>query len=86
MKRYYVYILTNKRNGILYTGVTSNLQERVYQHKNKLAKGFTSKYKISKLVYFEETSDVEIALQREKQLKRRRRAWKLKLIEEKNSK
>ncbi len=69
MKIYYVYMLTNKRNGTLYIGVTSNLQQRIYQHKNKLIKGFTQKYNIDKLIYFEETNDVNIAIKREKQLK-----------------
>ncbi len=84
MKLYYIYILTNKRNGTLYTGVTSNLQKRIYEHKNKLIKGFTQKYSIDKLVYFEETNDINIAIQREKQLKAGSRKKKLELIESHN--
>ncbi len=83
MKLYYVYILTNKRNGTLYTGVTSNLQKCIYEQ-NKLVKGFTQKYSIDKLVYFEETNDVNIAIQREKQLKAGSRKKKLELIESHN--
>jgi len=84
MKTYYVYILTNQRNGTLYIGVTSDLYKRVYQHKNKLIKGFTQKYEIDKLIYFEETNIVSIALYREKQLKKWNRKWKLELIEKEN--
>lgn len=84
MNTYYVYILASKRNGTIYVGVTNNLQRRVYQHKNYLVEGFTKKYKIHTLVYFEETSDVQSALAREKQLKHWERIWKLRLIEEAN--
>jgi len=82
--QYYVYILANKRNGTLYTGVTSDLIKRVYDHKNDLADGFTKKYGIHQLVYFEQAGDVNSAIAREKQLKNWHRQWKLDLIEEKN--
>jgi putative endonuclease len=68
MKSYYVYIMTNKSR-THYTGVINNLEHRVYEHKNKLIAGFTNKYNITKLVYYEETSDVNSALAREKQIK-----------------
>ncbi|PID52293.1 MAG: hypothetical protein CR972_02350 [Candidatus Moraniibacteriota bacterium] len=84
MKQYYVYILASQKNGTLYIGVTSNLQKRVFEHKEKLVAGFTEKYNVDKLVYFEQTGDVQSALLREKQLKKWNRDWKLKLIEEKN--
>jgi len=69
-KNYYVYILASKRNGTLYIGVTSDLKGRVYQHKNNLVEGFTKKYKVHILVYYEQTSDVTSALEREKRLKK----------------
>jgi putative endonuclease len=78
---YYVYILASRRNGTLYIGVTNNLLRRVYEHKKKIVKGFTSKYKVDKLVYFEQTDDVHSALAREKKLKKYNRSWKLKMIE-----
>ena len=84
MKSYYVYILASKRNGTLYTGVTDNLIKRIWQHKNDLAEGFTKNYKVHTLVYFEETSDINSAITREKQLKRWKRKWKLELIEKSN--
>lgn len=84
MKSYFVYIMTN-RSKTLYTGVTNNLERRVYEHKNKLVAGFTSKYNITKLVYYEETSDVHSALAREKQIKGWLRAKKIALIEAENS-
>ena len=68
-KQYYVYIATNKRNTTLYTGVTDNVIKRIYQHKNKLIEGFTSKYNINKLVYYETFDDPENAILREKQIK-----------------
>ena len=80
MKTYYVYIMTNK-TGTLYTGVTNNLERRVYEHKHKLIPGFTSKYNITKLVYYEEGNDVNAALAREKQIKGWLRAKKIALIE-----
>ncbi|MDP2704240.1 MAG: GIY-YIG nuclease family protein [bacterium] len=84
MRDYYVYILASKRNGTLYIGVTSNLQQRVYQHKNNLIEGFTKKYHVHHLVYFEQTTDVQSALGREKQLKAWKRNWKIQLIEQSN--
>ena len=83
MKQYFVYILTNQRK-TFYIGVTNDLIKRVWQHKNKLADSFTKKYNIDRLIYFEQTGDVNSAIAREKQLKRWRRAWKEDLINEKN--
>ena len=76
MKQYYVYILTNKTNKVLYIGVTNNLIRRMYEHKNKLVDGFTKKYNLMKLVHFETTTDIHSALVREKQLKNWHRNWK----------
>lgn len=84
MKRYFVYILTNRSNKVLYIGVTNNIERRMYEHKNKLAKGFTEKYNLNKLIYFEETRDVHSALKREKQLKNWHRDWKRNLISDFN--
>ena len=82
---YYVYILTNAHKKVLYTGVTNDLIRRVYEHKNHLDKGsFTARYNIEYLVYYEETSDVESAIEREKQIKSWNRKHKNKLIETKN--
>ena len=83
-KHYYVYILASKRNGTLYIGVTSNLIKRVWQHRNKIVSGFTAEYDVFMLVYFEEYSNVEEAIAREKYLKGKKRDYKLNLIEEKN--
>ena len=83
MKHYYVYILAN-HSKTLYTGVTSNLQRRLYEHKQHLVAGFTSKYHVTRLVYFEETSDVRAALAREKCIKGWLRAKKIALIEASN--
>ena len=83
MKQYYVYIMTN-RSRTLYIGVTNNLQRRMYEHKHHLMAGFTSKYDLTRLVYFEETSDVNIAIAREKQIKGWLRAKKVALIESMN--
>ncbi len=80
----YVYILANKRNGTLYVGVTNDLIRRVYEHKNDLTEGFTKKYQIHTLVYFENTGNIESAIKREKQLKRWQRQWKISLIEKQN--
>ena len=77
----YIYILFNKRNGTLYTGVTSDLIKRVYEHKNKLVEGFTKKYNVDKLGYYEIFIDISEAIKREKQIKGGSRAAKLKLIE-----
>ncbi|MCX5877650.1 MAG: GIY-YIG nuclease family protein [Deltaproteobacteria bacterium] len=83
-KQFYVYILASKRNGTLYVGVTSDLVKRVWEHKNNLVKGFTEKYGVDKLAYYEEHIDAENAILREKQIKKWNRSWKLRLIEEKN--
>ena len=82
--KYYVYILASQKNGTLYIGMTNDLQQRVYQHKIGIKKGFTQKYGVSILVYFEEFQQVEQAIERENNLKKWKRAWKLKLIEEEN--
>ena len=79
-KDYYVYILASRKNGTLYVGVTSDLIKRVWEHKNKLIEGFTQKYNTDKLVYFEQCSNVESAISREKRLKKYNRKWKLELI------
>jgi len=84
-KQYYVYILASKRDGMLYVGVTANLIKRVYEHKNDLVEGFTNKYHIHSLVYFEVAEDVTSAITREKQLKKWNRAWKVALIEKNNA-
>ena len=84
MKSYYVYILASYRNGTLYLGVTSNLIQRVYQHKYGLIKGFSSKYNVNDLVYYEIHSEVTEAILREKQLKDWNRLWKICLIEKFN--
>ena len=84
-KQYYVYILANKRNGTIYIGVTNNLKRRVGEHKEDLIEGFTKKYRIHNLVYFESYNDIKDALTREKRLKKWNREWKIKLIEENES-
>ena len=84
MNKYYVYILANKTNSVLYIGVTNNLERRIYEHKNKLLPGFTEKYNVAKLVWYEECSDVKAAIQREKNLKKWKRSWKNTLIEKEN--
>jgi putative endonuclease len=81
----YVYILFNKRNGTLYTGVTSNLIRRVYEHKNKLIDGFTKKYSVDKLGYYEIFDDIKQTIAREKQIKGGSRKDKLRFIEDFNS-
>jgi putative endonuclease len=82
---YYVYILTNKTHSVLYTGVTGDLVRRIYEHKHNADPGsFTAKYKVHKLVYFEETSDVNVAIEREKQIKRWKRENKIALIMKSN--
>ncbi len=81
---FYVYILASRRNGTLYIGVTSNLIQRVEQHKNSFTKGFTKKYGVYKLVYFENHKYINNVLLREKQLKSWKRDWKIKLIEATN--
>lgn len=82
---YYVYILASQRNGTLYIGVTSNLTQRIYQHKIGKINGFTKKYKVNILVYYETVEDINSAIQREKRLKAWRRQWKIDLIEKNNS-
>jgi len=84
MKQYYTYILTNKKDGTLYVGVTSNLIKRVYEHKNKFVDGFTKKYQLDKLVHYEIFDDPANAIQREKRLKKWDRIWKVELIEKEN--
>ena len=82
---YFVYILTNKTNKVLYTGVTNNLERRLYEHKNHLVDGFSSKYNTTKLVYYEVSESIESAIAREKQIKSYRRDKKIALINELNS-
>ncbi len=84
MNTYYIYILASKRNGTLYIGVTSNLKRRVYEHKENIIDGFTKKYSVHNLVWYETTNSIASAITREKQLKKWKRKWKLNLIEEKN--
>ena len=84
MKTYYVYILASKRNGTLYIGVTNNLIRRVYEHKNDLTSGFTKKYGVHQLVYYEQCDDIVPAIQREKRLKKWNRQWKIEFIEKEN--
>ncbi|MDO4804382.1 MAG: GIY-YIG nuclease family protein [Lachnospiraceae bacterium] len=81
MNRYYVYILTNWNNNVMYIGVTNDIQRRLFEHKNKMVDGFTKKYNVDKLVYVEEVSDVYAAIQREKQLKGWTREKKNNLVE-----
>ncbi len=83
-RNYYVYILASKRNGTLYIGVTSDLKRRVYEHRNNLVDGFTKKYHVHILVYYEGTNNAESAIRREKQFKKWERKWKLELIEKNN--
>lgn len=83
-KQYYVYILASKRNGTLYTGITSDLIKRTWQHKNGRVKGFSKRYSTKILVYFEAHKDVEEAILREKRIKKWNREWKIKLIEKTN--
>jgi putative endonuclease len=83
-KQFAVYILANKRNGTLYVGVTSDLQQRAWTHKNDLVEGFTKKYGVHRLVYCELHQDMMSAITREKQIKKWNRAWKLELIEKSN--
>ncbi|MHB2154791.1 GIY-YIG nuclease family protein [Calditrichota bacterium GD2] len=83
-KYYFVYIMTNWNNKIMYVGITNNLMRRVYEHKNKLIDGFTKKYNINKLVYYETFQDVRAAIEREKEIKKWRREKKNKLVNTKN--
>ncbi len=84
MKSYYVYILASKRNGSLYVGVTNNLSRRIFEHKNDLLDGFTKKYRIHLLVYYEVHDEIESAINREKNIKAWKRHWRLELIEKDN--
>jgi len=86
MKYFYVYILSSKRNGTLYVGVTSNLIKRVDEHKNDVVAGFTKKYKVHNLVWYETHDNAVSAISREKQIKKWKRQWKLQLIEKDNQK
>jgi putative endonuclease len=81
---YWVYILASRLGGTLYIGVTNNLVRRVYQHRTGVPAGFTTEYGVRRLVYFEQHTDIEAAIRREKRLKRWNRAWKIRLIEENN--
>ena len=83
-KSYFVYIITNKNNNVLYTGITNNLIRRIYEHKEKIFKGFSAKYNLNKLVYFGCTNDVKEAINREKQIKGGSRKKKLDLINSMN--
>ena len=83
-RTYYVYLLTNWNNKVMYLGVTNNLKRRIYEHKNKLIKGFTEKYNLNKLVFFEETQDITSAIAREKEIKKWRREKKNQLVNRMN--
>ncbi len=83
-KIFYIYILAKARNSTFYVGMTSNLQKRIWEHKNGIANGFTKKYSIKTLVYYEIHDNAESATKREKRLKKWNRAWKMRLIEEQN--
>jgi len=84
MKNFYVYMLCSKRNGTLYAGVTSDLVKRIYEHKNNLVEGFTKKYDVHRLVWYEVHETSEAAINREKQIKKWNRKWKINLIERNN--
>jgi putative endonuclease len=81
---YYVYLLASDRNGTLYVGVTNDLVRRIYEHKNKILRGFTTQYGVNRLVWFEAFDDPTNAIAREKDIKKWRRVWKLRLIEQSN--
>jgi putative endonuclease len=83
-RNYWVYILASKVGGTLYIGVTSNLVKRVYEHRTEAVAGFTKEYGVHRLVYFEQHTDIEAAIWREKRLKKWNRVWKIRLIEETN--
>ena len=85
MKQYYLYILASRKNGTLYVGVTSDLPKRITEHKQNFTEGFTKKYKVHILVYYEVYKDIQEAILREKQIKNWTRNWKISLIEETNS-
>ena len=84
MKTYYIYLMASQKNGTLYLGVTNDLVRRVWQHKSNVNEGFTKKYSVHLLVWYEATIDVKVAIQREKQMKKWRRQWKINLIEKEN--
>ncbi|HSF93588.1 MAG TPA: GIY-YIG nuclease family protein [Thermohalobaculum sp.] len=84
MRRYYVYLLASDRNGTLYTGITGDLIRRIYEHRTSAVPGFTARYSVHRLVYFEIYDDPETAILREKRLKKWNRAWKVRLIEDHN--
>ena len=83
-KQYYLYITASIKEGTLYVGITNDLLKRIYEHKNNLIDGFTKKYNVHKLVYYEETNDIQSAIQREKQIKKWKREWKINLIKKFN--
>ncbi|MCK4663524.1 MAG: GIY-YIG nuclease family protein [Bacteroidales bacterium] len=83
---YYVYMITNLSNKVLYIGVTNDLKRRIYEHKNGAINGFTKKYNVYKLIYFEHFTNIEHAIKKEKQLKKWKRLWKNELVESKNPK
>ena len=83
--RYYVYLLCSRKGGTLYLGVTHDLTRRIYEHKQKTTPGFTARYNVDRLVWFECYDDPQTAIEREKELKKWRRAWKIDLIENENS-
>jgi len=84
MRDYYVYIFASRKNGTLYIGVTNDLVKRIWEHRSDLVEGFTQKYGVHRLVWFESTPDVTAAIEREKRIKKWRRAWKVDLIERMN--
>ena len=81
---YFVYIMASQRHGTLYVGVTNNLIRRVHEHREKITPGFTSKYNVNRLVWFDQTDSIEAAIQHEKRLKHWQRAWKIEMIEKSN--
>jgi len=83
--QYFVYILASKKNGVIYIGVTNDLERRVFEHKSKVTKGFTSRYNVDKLVYFEHFLNINETIKREKRLKKWNRQWKIELIEKENA-
>ncbi len=81
---YYVYMISNKKDGVLYIGVTNNLERRIFEHKNKLIKGFSSRYNLDRLIYFEQFQFIQEAIKREKNMKKWKRVWKINLIVKEN--
>jgi len=84
MPTYYVYILASGKDGTLYVGITNDLIKRAYEHKQEQIEGFTKKYRVNRLVYYEQTEDVRVAIEREKRIKKWKRDWKVELIESTN--